>query len=212
MKIRCISLIIVFFSIMSCKQEIPQEDYAPEYKMIFKIRTDHFKNLPKSTGKTVFIGHSLIQYGNWDEVLPDYKIINRGIGGSTIEMMTEVINSELKSKPKKMFIMIGVNDMGKDVENIKSDYSKLFESVKMYPKTDIYYLSILPNSYMKKNIDIANSHVKMLCSTSNIKYIDLNQAFSDKNGFLKKELTIDDVHLSGKGYLKLAEILTPYLK
>ena len=42
-----------------------------------------FNAMPRETGRIVFLGDSITDFVNFDEVMPSYHIINRGIAGDT---------------------------------------------------------------------------------------------------------------------------------
>jgi lysophospholipase L1-like esterase len=214
MKKILLTAILLFF--ISCHKKTNSQKTPKtrtEHEIIYDIRSDLFKSLPKKTNQNLFIGHSIIQYCNWDELLPNKKIINRGIGGAFIPDINKIVKSEIIYQPKAIFIMAGINDIGNNIpsEKIKSDYINLFATLKKYPNTKIYYLSILPsNKERLLTIKDLNSFAQKQC-TDNIIYIDLFQPFANENQVFIKKYTIDDVHLSGEGYIKLAEILKYYL-
>ena len=63
-----------------------------------------------------------------------------------------------------------------------------------------------------ENINKANQAVKELADKMNCEYIDLNVGLTDENGRLKKEFTIEGIHMYPNGYRVVLENLKPYLK
>jgi len=63
---------------------------------------------------------------------------------------------------------------------------------------------------MNNDLRILNQLLETYCMESGLKWVDLNKLFCPK-GFLAKEYTIDDIHLNGKAYKMMADVLRPYL-
>ncbi len=92
------------------------------------------------------------------------------------------------------------------------------------PRTKIYLQTILPvnndftkfpNHYNKdEHIAAVNAAMKQLAAEEGATLIDLNTAFQDEKGKLKKEFTYDGLHLTAAGYLHWRNILKAgnYLK
>ena len=57
------------------------------------------------------LGDSLTDNGEWGELFPSVRIINRGISGQkTVEMLGR-LDEIIIRKPKKVFILAGINDL-----------------------------------------------------------------------------------------------------
>jgi len=72
--------------------------------------------------KSFFLGNSITDYCDWYELFGKLNIKNREIGGDgVIDRLDEVTSS----KPKQIFLMIGINDLGKkrSVNQILTDSS-----------------------------------------------------------------------------------------
>ena len=168
-------IIITFGCKKSPTKPIVKTPEKTEHQIIFEIRESLFKELPFKANQNIFIGHSLIQYANWDELLPEKPIINRGIGGAFIPNITKIVKSEIDHKPKAIILMAGINDIGNNVpvDKIKADYIELFSELKNHPKIPVYYLSILPSTSERLSIiKELNSFAQNQC-TDNITYIDV---------------------------------------
>lgn len=187
------------------------QNNSTEYDVYHMDRKDLFNtlsNLEYEQGKIMFLGDSLIDKCEWQELLNNSNIINRGINADTTKGVLDRIGSIINLKPKKIFIMIGTNDIGqgesKDV--VIKNYNEILESLKSnLPNTEVYVQSLLPVNEVpeskRKNEDIIsiNSEISLLSDKYNYTYIDL---FSDflVNGELNKEFTLDGLHINGQGY------------
>ncbi|PFJ03213.1 GDSL-type esterase/lipase family protein [Priestia megaterium] len=172
-------------------------------------RTELFNQLTIPQDFIVFLGDSLTQRSEWNEMFNSNKIVNRGIESDTTEGVLHRLDSITAAKPSKIFLMIGINDLriGKEVNDVIKNYSKILETIHTKsPNTEIYVQSILPVNNkivgdIVDNSDVTNinKHLKRLAEKYNYGYIDLYSKFSQDNQ-LKSELTIDGIHLKGQGY------------
>lgn len=186
----------------------------------YDMRQDIYDAMPDRKGEIVFLGNSITERVNWSELLENDKIINRGIGGDICWGVYDRLNEVLGSKPKMIFLLIGINDIGRKIptEVISEKYEEIVQKIKTdSPRTKLILQTILPMnedmiwySYMKgksaKIIEM-NVQIKELAEKYDLSCIDLYKAFADADGKLPKDFTIDGLHLNGKGYLCWAEVL-----
>ena len=185
----------------------------------YKIKRSQFEQLPNSRGEIVFLGNSITERVSWAELFHCGKVINRGIGGDICWGVYDRLDEVLISKPSKIFLLIGINDIGKGIPNdmILRKYEAIIRKVKAdSPRTRLIIESILPINediiwydYMKGKgqlIPILNKGIKDLASRYNLPFVDLYTPFSDGHNKLKAEFTYDGLHLNGKGYLLCKQI------
>jgi lysophospholipase L1-like esterase len=180
-------------------------------------RTSLFEILPKESDSIVFLGDSITQRCNWDELFGSEKIINRGIGSDTTFGVLHRLKEITDTKPKSIFLMIGINDIGENrgLESF-SNYEKIILTIKKdSPNTTIFIQSVLPvNESLSrcKNSDIIafNTKLKMLSQKYDIQYVDLYQLLSINNSLLP-DVSEDGVHLNGKGYAIWRDSIKGYI-
>lgn len=181
-------------------------------------------------GGMVFVGDSITEQMNLGELLRRPDVYNRGISGDTTSgVLKRMEESIFALKPSKLFLLIGTNDIYNDTftkdETIRNIKNIIVLVGKKLPDTKIYLESIYPISFenngkidlfaigsrTNEKIDELNEELKLLAQTHGIEYIDVNKHLKDKNGNLKLDYTIDGLHISVKGYIKVMEILKLYL-
>ena len=181
-------------------------------------RTALFKKEAETmdTSKVVFLGNSITEGFILEKFFPESNPINRGISGDHIDGLIERFNdSVLKLKPSKLFVMIGINDIGTGDSDslIQANYQKLLRMMlQSLPNTRIYIQSILPTTAKWSNcpldkIQRTNKFIQDFCNHFGFTWIDLYLKFATKNGYLKKDYTNDGLHLSSKGYVYWSTIL-----
>jgi lysophospholipase L1-like esterase len=192
--------------------------YANTY---YQGRMEIFRTLPVQKGAIVFLGNSITERAQWNELLPGKAIVNRGIGGDNSFGVLARLDTILLSKPSKIFLDIGINDIGRGlpVTVIANNYERILRRVKeLSPKTKVFAQSVLPMNdavlkadYLKNKKAIIvelNVHIKKLAAQYGATYVDLhNDVFADANDDLKQPLTVDGIHLAPKAYVLWVDYL-----
>lgn len=183
-------------------------------------RLDFFRKMPNRKGEIAFVGNSITEGGKWQELLQKKNIINRGISGDVTYGILARLDEVLESKPAKVFLLSGINDMKRGTPNevILNNFKRMIVMVKTQsPKTTLYMQSVLPvNEAMlpeiyaqvkNSKINDLNQKLEALCTKMGVNYINLHPALADEKGSLKKELSIDGLHLRQASYVLWANEL-----
>lgn len=174
---------------------------------------EQYKNLNVDV---VFVGDSLTDFADWQELLPGISLVNRGIAGDTSSGVIERMDSILSTNAKCAFIMLGINDIAQQVgADITFDNYKQIVEVLTTDNTKVFIQSTL---YAGKAKDHLNGKVKALnkklemFSNENalVTYIDINDRVSPR-GYLDVAYSQDAIHLNGKGYLVWKSVISKYL-
>ena len=217
MKYILITLFVVLFAQISDAQ-------TQKYSTFYMQRSSLFNKLSITSKDIVFIGNSITNGAEWNELFPQKRVKNRGISGDTSEGVFDRLDAVVKGKPAKIFILIGVNDISQEikVETIVLNMKRIVEKIqKESPKTKIYIQSILPvnpdfemfKGHMKPElIKEINQFYQNIAQEYKVNYIDLYSHFlEDGTDKMNKKYTNDGLHLLGEGYLVWREIGKPYL-
>ncbi|KQZ86088.1 hypothetical protein ASD56_07455 [Microbacterium sp. Root166] len=150
----------------------------------------------------------------WDEWLPEYHVVNRGIGGETAAQVLERIDS-VAYDPAAVFLLIGTNDLtlGYSIESITENVEKIIERVKeLAPGAPIHVQSVMPRGpRWRQTVLRLNAAVSQVARRTGVQYIDLWPALEGVDGALKRNYTMDDLHLTGAGYRAWVEVLRPIM-
>ncbi len=172
--------------------------------------------LPTKQADLLFLGNSLIANGHWTEWFPDHIVLNRGIRGDGIEGVMRRLDPLAIEPPKEIVLLIGINDLAyHDKDWVISKYKLLLKQLKTkLPITKVLVQSILPvNNHVKdtghSNLDITliNKELEKVVVDTGYRWLDLHPLFSDGNGNLKKDWTLDGLHLTGIAYQKWTAFL-----
>ena len=182
---------------------------------------ENFQNA--SSGSIVFLGDSITALKDWSSVFKSLCVINAGISGNTTDDIISRVDEAIISKPKKLFLMIGVNDLlrGKDEAYVLANYKVISDKIKNNsPDTIIYIQSILPvnNDIMtvgkidSEKIIALNDKLKTFANGKTIFFIDLYPYFCGADNKLYKKYSQDGLHPNFFGYAVWKKILDQYVK
>lgn len=213
-------LLCLVIAAMSMTAKAQHPDYAP----IYDQRASLFETLPIDSTTIVFFGNSITQGCEWHELFAMPEIKNRGISGDIVDGMRERVNPIIKGKPRKIFIMCGINDISHNLtaDSIATATASLIDYIHAEtPTTKIYIQSILPinNSFgrykaifgKEKLIPETNILLEQYANAKGFTWINLYDLFIDNEGNLSREYTNDGLHLLGNAYLIWRDKLMPYI-
>ncbi len=181
----------------------------------YKHRKSQFEQLMNNERyETMMLGDSITDEGQWDELLDNTKVQNRGISGDTTDGVLDRLNSISKGI-KQVFIMIGVNDImrGKEVDEVYANYLKIIQTfkdknIKVYIQSTLYIGESRKANFNPK-IEELDARLEKYASENQITFINLNPIFAPQK-VLKKEFTSDDLHLNGTAYKLWTEQIKRY--
>ncbi|MBF9252677.1 family 20 glycosylhydrolase [Pontibacter sp. 172403-2] len=208
-------LTFLFYFIMSAVMAQVKPVHLPDslFSTYYHQRVSHFIALPHTEGDIIFLGNSITDGAEWSELFADSHMKNRGISGDVSAGVINRIQEVAERKPAKVFLLIGVNDLARNVpadsvvKNILwiSDYLR-----QQTPATELYVQSILPvndafgkfDGHTNKGglIQKVNGQLRADAGKHGYTYLDLYTSFSDDTGKLKASYTNDGLHLKGEGY------------
>ena len=230
---KIVILISLLFFTFICKAQLVE---GRKYSNHYLLRYEAFeKERPINKNDIVFLGNSLTQGGEWSVYFPHVEaklakngggIINRGIIGDDAIGMYDRLNQILPGKPKKIFLLVGVNDVSHNLSpnQIIINIERVVERIRREsPKTKLYIESLLPfnsvkNRYKAMNgksdaIKEVNILLEELTKKYKLKFINLYPHFVEPGtDELIPQLTNDGLHINSEGYKIWVEQLKNYVK
>ncbi len=217
MKKHLFIIVSIFSSVCGFAQTAVDTAYKTTY---YEQKVTLFRLLQNTKGEIVFLGNSITDIGEWAEIWQNKKIRNRGISGDNTFGVLARLDEVTASKPTKIFIMIGINDIAKETPDsvIIANYKIIIYRIKIEsPATKIIVQSILPTNNdftefkrhqnKREHVLFVNAALGNYCKEMGLVYVDLYTAFLDENKKLDKKYTNDGLHINGYGYMKWKDIL-----
>ena len=196
------------------------DEWNRAVKAYYYHRKEHFESLPDTEEEIIFLGNSITDNAEWWELFENPHIKNRGIGGDDTDGVLERLDEVTSSRPDKIFLMIGTNDLAylKGVDHVLANYEKILDRIEeASPSTRIYIQSVLPTDdalhILRKNSDIRliNAALQAMAGERGHTYIDLYTAFATEEEQLNPDYSIDGLHVNGAGYLLWKEVIKNFV-
>lgn len=204
-----------------------------------KLKRYQHLNTYAVKGQILFVGSSLMEQfpiNEFQQAL-DKKVViyNRGVGGFvTDELLAAMDTCIFELAPAKIFINIGTNDIASPdykKENLITNYDRILSDIKdQLPHCQVFVMAYYPvnqkadfpsvNGEMKEELfntrtnpilQEANAAIKDLAKNYQYEFIDVNEGLVDEEGNLKKEYTIEGIHLWPNAYYTIFSNLKQYL-
>ena len=223
------SLLVILFASFAVLTAYPQQPAAvtdsSRYSAYWWHSKDMYDHLPDTRNEIVFLGNSITDGAEWYELLGNRRIRNRGISADVTEGILLRLDAITKLKPAKIFIMIGVNDIARNMTTVEitANYRTILERIRTEsPKTKVYIESVLPvnpatgmalnHTNKTGQIMELNGKLKELATEFGGTYIDLFSVMADPDNHLPRKYSIDGLHLSYEGYRVWTDAIRPYVR
>jgi hypothetical protein len=171
------------------------------------------KSDPSYFDDALFIGDSrtvgLRDYGTLKNAdyfcsvgLASYKVDSEYIDGNNFAGLLQ------SKRYGKVYIMLGINEVGNDFEYTINAYRSVVDTVKQYQPNAIIVvqanLHVTPeaetSSISNARINYLNSLMAQLADNKTVFYVDVNPIFDDPNGNLREDVSGDGIHFYGNYY------------
>ncbi|RPD40890.1 GDSL-type esterase/lipase family protein [Chitinophaga barathri] len=180
----------------------------------YQDRMKLYNQLNDQPADILFLGNSITERGEWQELLPGRKVANRGIGGDNTFGVLARLDGVIQQQPKKIFLLIGINDIGRSLptEVSLNNYRRILTRLTQgLPKTKIIVQCVLPlneaklpYAYLKGKahmVKAMNEGIVKLAEEFSLTYLNLHELFADEKGELKADYTKDGIHLLPGAYV-----------
>ncbi|WP_198175011.1 GDSL-type esterase/lipase family protein [Spirosoma arboris] len=161
----------------------------------------------------ILLGDSLVELGNWEQLLNRADFINRGIGGDTLSHIQKRMKSLGAIRARIIFIEGGINDFPQsEPDSLFGKYQEIiafWQSKQITPVVVglVYISPLAAKTYpfrsdwrgINNQVSTLNENLKSFCNAQKIDFIDLNSLLSDSIQ-LRSEYTTDGVHLTEAAY------------
>ncbi len=169
--------------------------------------------------KLLMLGDSLVEWGDWNELLPAITVINRGVAGEQTDGLSARLATEVEIAPvpDHILIMAGTNDLLMGNSYFPAIFRSMLPRLSMLsPDARITLNSLMPMSLPflpMEDIAAINNELQEVAMQSDCLFLDMNKPFDEhclpitRPGFLN-----DGVHLSTLGYQVWAKEIYRHLQ
>jgi lysophospholipase L1-like esterase len=168
----------------------------------------------------------------WKDVqsyFPDYTIVNRGFGGSTLSDQIRYANDIIfPYEPKQIVIYCGENDLASSdsvtAQMVFDRFKKLYQMIREKTKAPVAFISLKPSPsrrHLFAKMNEANQLILEFINLQksapdsqpvNIEFIDVYQKMLNESGQPIPEIFLEDsLHMNEKGYTIWKKEIEPYL-
>ncbi len=184
------------------------------------MRATYFSMMPISNNDVLVLGDEFIKNGEWQELLGNLNVKNRGTGwgyGGDIATTSKLVDAMYantgveKKDAKAIFIYTGTGDCNgsTSIETVKSNYKALVDKVvAKSPTSKIYLLALCPTNNATTNtsrIKVLNDYLATL-ATGNIRFVDTYTPLLN-GGVANTKYFYPSNYLGGLGYVKMANLM-----
>jgi lysophospholipase L1-like esterase len=179
---------------------------------------------PPEKGAILFVGSS--SFTMWKDLqnyFPEYAIINRGFGGSSLpDVIFYASDIIYPYKPSQVVIYCGENDFAAssntNADTVLNRFSKLFGMIrKEIPTAHILFISIKPSpsraKYMPEMVRANELIKRYLKRRPRTGFVDVyNKMLLDDGNPMPEIFLSDKLHMNKNGYLIWQKAIYPYLR
>lgn len=178
------------------------EEYFADALFLGDSRTVGLSLYARIPGATYFARTSMNVYNVFDDKASETS--DTKSYGNLADLLT-------KKKFGKIYILLGINEIGYSYTSIVSNYTKVIEYIQQYqPDAKIIIQSNMhvtkkksdanPNTFSNARIDELNRRLAALADNKKIFYLNFVSIFDDSTGNMSVDYSGDGVHLYGKCY------------
>ena len=167
----------------------------------------------------VMIGDSLTAQARVEEMFPSASIVNRGVGGDTVQGVLDRLPGILEAQPQRAFVMVGINDIFfKNPENkIVARYDRVLAALdKAGVETTVQAVIECGDAPVctpdrREAVRSLNGELRALAARHELPFVDLNAELSGEDG-LKPQYTWDGIHLNAEGNRVWRDTIAPMMQ
>ena len=210
---------IILYHELSVLPRREDERRATLFREYYEAKIDAYARenatLRKGEIDVVFLGDSLTDGCPLERWYPEYRTLNRGIGGDTTHGLLDRMQvSVYDVVPKVAVILIG----GNNLRTMFEDYEEILKGLQgALPETDVVLVSLtaMRGTHREKN-DLAvrnNLRIKDYAERYGYTYVDIYSVlYDEEEGALCASYAADDVHLNEAGYAAVTPLISAAIR
>ena len=164
----------------------------------------------------LMLGDSLVEWGDWAELLTGYRILNRGMAGETVEGLAGRIFAEIDQHDDcgSILIMSGTNNLLMGDTQFPALFATMLPRLRLLaPDTTIIVNALLPMPAARpEKITKINQTLAATCEQAQCVFMDAGPEFATFcRPIIHPCFHPDGVHLTSHGYQTWAKVISGYL-
>lgn len=180
-----------------------------------------YSMLPFDENDILFFGDEMVKGGEWQELLHNPHILNRGTGwgydgtAPSIAVTADMARTTFKhgSTPHNILLYTGTGDVNSStpLDSVFAHYDTLVDTLLSHlDGHTLYLVSLMPTTAPDSRILLFNDHLQKLARHKRgIQYVDIHTPLALDS--VANPAFFEGNYLMGSGYLRVADILAPYL-
>ncbi|MCI5147584.1 MAG: hypothetical protein D3923_19120, partial [Candidatus Electrothrix sp. AR3] len=155
----------------------------------------------------LLLGDSLLEWGDWEVLLPEFQVVNRGVSGEHVEDLSARLIQEIDALPEPDYILImsGTNNLVMGNPHFPAIFASMLPRLADFcPKSSISLNSIMPmriQGLAEEKINAVNLELQTIAQRSGCRFLDMTQPFTEQCLPITKPCFLNDgVHLDTRGY------------
>lgn len=164
----------------------------------------------------LMLGDSLIEWGDWESLLPGYRIINRGYAGETVGGLAGRLADEVErvDDPNRVIVLSGTNDLLMGDQSFPAVFKTMLPRLKqLCPEADVIVIGLAPMQMFLDRVEEVNSKLEEIALQSGCRFLDIVEPFHLHCRPVGNPcFFMDGVHFSPHGYRVLSKIISNVLK
>jgi lysophospholipase L1-like esterase len=219
---KLMAFLLLFVSTFTFAQEKPAPAAPPFWNDMVRFKKLDETNKPQS-GAILFVGSS--SFTKWTDVqtyFPEYPIINRGFGGSTlVDVIRYAYDVILPYQPKQVIIYCGENDVASgqkpSANEVVTRFKTLYGIIRQnLPNATIDFVSLKPSPSRTQHFNTMKEVNKQIAAflkkEKKAHFINVFDAMLDSEGKPMENIFLEDrLHMNAAGYAIWQKIMQPYL-
>src|SRR3954470_1646757 len=167
-----------FGMLRAIAQTVNERAPGPGNSPYYEARAALFRGL-KGMPDIVMLGDSLTEWGIWHELVPEFRIINRGIAGDTSSGVLIRLQEVIERRPKVVFVMVGTNDIGLQVPPgaLLSNLREIVTRLRNASIISVAQSILFRGGWLHADnatIAVVNADLAAFCATQGVRFLDLN--------------------------------------
>ncbi len=213
---------LLFISLFACVEIYAQAGLLPFQKEIDAFKKRDSLQMPAKNSILLIGSSSFTKWTDVQNYFPEYPILNRGFGGSSLPDVIHYVNDIVfPYDPKQIIVYCGENDIAASdtvtAKMVLQRFEKLFFLIRSkLKKVPVAFISIKPSPSRWKFEPVileANSLItKFLRKQPKTSFINVHDAMLNADGSVKAEIFIGDkLHMNAQGYAIWTKVMKPQM-